>query len=74
MNPDQKAEHLRLKEEAAAAIELDVTLPNFLAGGCAGEQSARRHAYEEAMAERMLRESADRDPQPQRPRHRREDL
>lgn len=55
MNPELKFRFDQLKEEARAAIELDVTLANFLAAGLADEQSIRRKAYEAAMAEDIMR-------------------
>ena len=58
-NYEKKAETLRLREEAQAAIELEVSLANFLAAGLPDEVAARRRAYEEAMAEDIRREELE---------------
>ena len=54
MNPELKSQFNQLKEEARAAIELEITLANFLAAGLADEVIIRRRAYEAAMAEGII--------------------
>ena len=55
MNPETKFHFDQLKEEAAAAIELDVPLANFLAGLPQADIAIGRKAYEAAMAEDIMR-------------------